>query len=1044
MRKKLLLGFCALFMLSIYSIAQTTATGKVVDEKGAAISGATVLEKGTKNGTVTTSDGSYSLKVKSGAKIIINAIGFDGVELSASTASKVSMREDSKTLNEIVVTGVGVGTSKKKLPIEVASLNIRDAAKSTLGSVEQALMGKIAGAQVQFQSGTPGTGASIILRALNSFGASYPLILFDGIEVSDLNGIDLATVDRVEVVKGAAGGALYGAQGGNGVIQIFSKKGSNNKKAQISITSQVSSGTVIRPKNSPIASNHSFQTNAQGFITSSGSQITADVNGSWGNPDFLDASADPNVLNNKAYKEQVYDHLTQAYSRAITTNNSINVSGGGEKSDYAFTLSRYDERNVLSNSYQRTSVGSNVGFELVKGLTFRNNLQAIFTEDNLLSGDPDASIGGTSSGRFALFNSFPYIDFTRRDPNGNLVVSANGGDKTTKNPLSEPEWRIKTTKRTRLIENINLNYKINKYVELDYKYGVEVNITDGSNMYKNQSGAAQSGTAYWGQTLAGSLRNDYENTTRQNSLATIFLKLDFEKDFNIKLPLKSTTQVSYDYRKTKGTSYFAQGTVLPSFPPYNINVATNKTSGDYYSTFITFGTLFNQTFEYKDWLGVSGGFRSDYSSKFGEEGGSVQNFGRGTIFIRPTELFKIKNVQEWKIRAAYGGAGIQPDGPYDRQTTLSVQQLGTTSTISNQSGLSNPALKLQLAKEFEIGTDVTIKTNSTKWFPIISTSLTYWNHINDVLIRKAPLAITTGAASILDNVAAIESKGIDLSIDATVLQTKQLNWDFSARLGTTKATVTKLYRGLPSSDGYFNVKEGEEIGLFNYMSPLTSISQTNGNTKNPYIAAANAGNYEVVNGMVVDTATKRVVMTSSDDTKNAGSAYPKFTASFTNTFTFKKLWTLSFQIDWIQGNKIYNTSRQWLYRDRLAADFDKPVTINGKTGAFVAYYNSLYNSVSPTTWFVEDGSFVRLRDVSLTYNIPATVKFLKNSSFTVSARNLFTITNYTGLDPEATGTADAQGNLAGESGKYAGAVKGIDYFGVPNLKSFQASLRIGL
>ncbi|MFY7964881.1 MAG: SusC/RagA family TonB-linked outer membrane protein [Chitinophagaceae bacterium] len=1044
MRKKLLLGFGALLMLCITSFAQTTATGKVVDEKGAAISGATVLEKGTKNGTTTASDGSYTLKVKNGADLLFRAIGFEDLFVSANKAKQVVMKDDSKTLTEVVVTGVGVATSKKKIPIEVASLNIKDAAKSTLGSVEQALMGKIAGAQVQFQSGTPGTGASIILRALNSFGGSYPLILFDGIEVSDLNGIDLATVDRVEVVKGAAGGALYGAQGGNGVIQIFSKRGSSNKKAQISITSQVSSGSIIRPKNSPIAQYHSFQTNAQGFITSSGAQIVADANGAWGNPDFLDASANPSVLNNKVYKEKVYDHLSQAYSNAITTNNSINVNGGGEKSDYAFTLSRYDERNVLSNSYKRTSLGSNVGFELLKGLTLRNNLQAIFTEDNLLSGDPDASIGGTSSGRFALFNSFPYIDFMHRDPNGNLVVSANGGDKTTRNPLSEPEWRIKNTTRTRLIENLNLNYKVNRFVELDYKYGVELNITDGSNMYKNQSGAAQAATSYWGQTLSGSLRNDYDNVTRQNSLATLLLKFDFEKDFKINLPIKSTTQVSYDYRKTKATSYFAQGTVLPTFPPYNISVATNKTSGDYYSTFITFGTLFNQTFDYKDLMGISIGFRSDYSSKFGEGGGSAQNFSRGTFYFRPTELFKIKGLQEWKIRGAFGGAGIQPDGPYDRQTTLSVQQLGNTSTISNQSALSNPALRLQVVKELEIGTDLTFKTNSKKWFPIISTALTVWSHKADDLIRRAPLAITTGAASILDNVAAITSNGIDFSVDATVLQTKNLDWNFSGRLGTTKATVTKLYRGLPSSDGYFNVKENEEIGLFNYMSPLTSIDQLNGNTKVPYIAAADANKYEVVNGMVVDTASKKVMMTSSDDTKNAGSAYPKFTASFTNTFTINKVWTVSFQLDWIYGNKIYNTSRQWLYRDRLSADFDKPVTIGGKTGAYVAYYNSLYNSVSPTTWFVESGSFARLRDLSITYNIPTSVKFLKNSSFTVSGRNLFTITNYSGLDPEATGTADAQGNLAGESGKYAGAVKGIDYFGVPNLKSFQVSLRIGL
>ena len=146
------------------------------------------------------------------------------------------------------------------------------------------------------------------------------------------------------------------------------------------------------------------------------------------------------------------------------------------------------------------------------------------------------------------------------------------------------------------------------------------------------------------------------------------------------------------------------------------------------------------------------------------------------------------------------------------------------------------------------------------------------------------------------------------------------------------------------------------------------------------------------------------------------------------------------------GNKIYNLTRQWLYRDRLSKDYDEAITINGETGAYVAFYNSLYNSVQPISWFVEDGSFLRLRDASITYNFTDLLKkpWAKNVSLTLAGRNLFTITDYKGLDPEATGTADSQGNETTALGKVrVGAVKGSDYFSVPNLKSFIVTLNLG-
>jgi len=275
-----------------------------------------------------------------------------------------------------------------------------------------------------------------------------------------------------------------------------------------------------------------------------------------------------------------------------------------------------------------------------------------------------------------------------------------------------------------------------------------------------------------------------------------------------------------------------------------------------------------------------------------------------------------------------------------------------------------------------------------------------------------------------------------------MLTVKDLQWDFGFRLGTSRSVATKINNGADIVNGIFTIRQGKPLGYFSYQSPVHSLDQLQEDGKTPYIAPADRANYEIVNGNVVNKSTYTVLMGNPGDQKAVGNAYPDFTASFINTFSYKRNLTLSFQWDWFHGNKIYNEVRQWLYRDRLSSDFDKSVNINGTPGAYVAYYASLYNSLSPSTWFVEDGSFLRLRDVSLTYNLSSGLhlKWAKNLSLTVSGRNLLTVTKYSGLDPEATTNTDSQGNAPNA---YSGALKGADYFQVPNLKSYQASLRIG-
>jgi TonB-linked SusC/RagA family outer membrane protein len=1031
MRKQLT---CIIMLLLFFAtaFAQTKVVqGKVTDENGLPVPFATITVKGTKTGVAADGNGNFKITVVTNAVLSITSANMLAVEVDVSGKSEIAVTlKSTGQLAEVVVTGVGVATSKKKVAIDIGTLSSKDIPKSAVASVEQALQGKIAGAQVQFTMGTPGSPAQITLRGVNDLAGTGPMILVDGVEASGgLTGLDLSTVDRIEVVKGAAAGTLYGAQGANGVIQIFTKKGGHGKKTSIDIRSQLSVDQAIR-QNDLLANYHHFVTDAQGYIIKSGVRLQPDSKGAWPDPVFMDAASPSNndIKNDKPYLEKRYDHISQAYRTAITSNTSLNISGGGEKSDYAFGASYLNQQNVLFNGYKRINLTSNLGFELFKNFNFRTTTQYIITDENMLA-------GGT---RFYLTNSWPMIDFLHRDSLGNLVVKPKANENGL-NPLAEQEWHERSQKQNRLVQSFNVNYKFPRFVELDYKFGAEIWNTDFNSFFHNQTSGLQSAQAFFGNNVAGSINNQFNKFQFFNSLATAYVRTDFENDFHLKIPIRTTSQFSYDWRNTKNRQYFAQGDILPAYPPFNINGAQNKTSGDFYDEFTTFGFLFNQTIEYGNLFGISGGIRSDYSSEFGEAKAPF-TFPRGTVYFRPYELIKTKFLTDWKVRAAYGEAGIQPSR-YARQITLAANTVGIGGVgLSTATQASNANLKVQRSKELEIGTDAAFKTGMKNWLSSFTISATYWNRKSEDVIQGADLPPSTGYQTVLDNLSSLSGRGVDISLDLKVAQIKDFDWNFGIRYGQFKIKVDKIANGKDIVTGAFGVQQGQELGIFYAATPLHSLSQMR-KDKTPYINAANIGNYELVNGIVVDKTTHKALMTDPNDQSVLGSAFPKFNASFINTFTYKKNLTLSFQWDWRYGNKIYNLTRQWLYRDRLSKDYDKQITVDGQTGAFINFYNSLYNNVSPSGWFIENGSFLRLRDLSLSYNLTEKLKpkWARQVGITLSCRNLFTITKYGGLDPEATNTRDAQGNPA----LGIGAVNGIDAFNVPNLKSFQVGINLG-
>src|SRR5580698_9196591 len=259
-----LLGVLVILFACLQGMAQTvvTVTGKVTDEKGAAVAGATVTEKGTRNATTTLDDGTFTIGVKAKAHLIISYIGFEPYDIEAKAGLKISLIPAAQALSDVVVTGVGVATSRKKVPIDVATVSSKDFAPSVTTNVQQALDGQVAGANIQQTSGTPGASFNITLRGINSLDGTTPLIMVDGVEMDNLNNIDPSIVDHIEVVKGAAGGMLYGAQGANGVIQVFTKKGLLNGKLSINFNSKVSIDHILTGKHPLLSTHHHFTTDA--------------------------------------------------------------------------------------------------------------------------------------------------------------------------------------------------------------------------------------------------------------------------------------------------------------------------------------------------------------------------------------------------------------------------------------------------------------------------------------------------------------------------------------------------------------------------------------------------------------------------------------------------------------------------------------------------------------------------------------------------------------------------------------------------------------
>jgi len=1108
MRKKLLMGFCALVLLTIHAIAQpTSVTGKVTDDRGAAIAGASVLEKGTKNGTSTGIDGTFTLTVKKGAFLTVTSLGFESKIVAANANVTIKLSSDVQALSEVVVTGSGVATSKRKLGFAVESIKGDKLPQVPIASIDQALIGKIPGAQISSVSGNPGDQVNIVLRGINSVqGGTRPMILLDGVEIpfANLNTIDLSQVERVEVVQGAASASLYGAQGANGVIQIFSKKGT---KGNLTIDFRTSYGvsSFINAGHFSNANKHPYLTDASGNIIAynagggfaAGDKLTIDptIGAVLGNPAYQYGSdnnpspvsgegasnsrygmLDPRNQNNKAYTGSLkyYDHFAQVFQSAPSINNSLSISGGGDKVDFNFAISNNRTNSPLlkNNGFvDRTNLSSNLGIELFKGFTLRSTTSLAYTWNTMHPGLGAPGGGGYGYGT-SNANVGSVYGFLNTPSFYNLQDTIAGGVPAAEyfisdiniganafNPFYNQYYNKGDSKRYDIIQSFDATYKMNKYVTLNGRYGISYKNENDLWTYYNQSlnnnsnwfGAWSS----WnnGTDNTGELDNWQYNQTKQNLFLSATGKLDFQKDFHLKLPIQSTTLVGYDYRKNTYRELDEYGYSLPLQTPFLFQ-STQSVSipYEYYETAVTYGYLVDQKFDIGNWAGVSGGFRTDYSSAFGE-GHTPFTFPHVNGYLNLASFNFWKGglsslIPNFKVRAAYGEAGIQP-GAYQRQPVLSLSPTGNQLAYSNPTGAANPALGVEVSQETEYGTDFTVKANQKgSWVKNLNFNFTYWTRHTDNAIYSRVLPPSTGSQTIIDNVIALSSKGWQLAINIPVYQSKILTWDLTANFGHQTSMINTIVGGdipLTSSAGSASeiLRAGTKIGQIYGYDVLTSVNQAGPDGKTPIIPVASQANYSVNSqGYVTNNTTKAAYISPYPTV--LGDPNPKLTSSFINTLNYKGFLTFSFQFDWINGSHLYNQTNEWMYREGISGDWTKNVTINGQTGPWTAYYGSMYYALGTSahgtgnnltkSYFYRDASFWRLRNISVGIDFAKFTKhnLLKKCQLVLSGRNLITFTKYPGLDPEISSGAS---NSAFD--------RGVDHSTIPNLKAYQATLNIG-
>lgn len=1010
----------SLFMLLCFgfnSYAQTkTVTGKVIDAAtNETVIGATVQVKGTTNGVSTDVNGGFKLNVPEGSQIEIKFIGYvtqtvapdyDGQMLIKLTASN-------NALSEVIV--VGYATQKKvSLTGAVSSIKSSDIANLPVGGADQILQGKAAGVSVTQQTGAPGDAISIRIRGVGTINNNDPLYIIDGVPTTNgINEISPNDIENISVLKDASSAAIYGARASNGVVIVTTKRGKNGApRVNINAYTGIQTSQHLIP-----------MANTAQYVAAYNTAATND-----GRP-LIPADVIAGLPDVNWQKEVLRP--------APISNVQASISGGTDKSTYLVSANYFGQNGLIKNSSfdrlnLRTAITSTLSKYLSVGtnvnLGYSKNRQVGTSGDGFGDGNPGASVL-----RYALFRT-PATPV--RNANGDFVDIPD-----------HPEFFGDGLNPVGFADNFNRNF---------YKYSVLGNVFLELTPIKNLKIRSDFGTnfviqdykqffATWGIDRAlnspNSLAQSNSNQFNYNwtNTATYDLTLAKKHVFNF---LVGSELVKSDTRSlgASRTLYSDQG---PTFQYLDNGLGIQQNGGGetHWALFSLFGRV---NYAYDNKYLATFNFRRDGSSRL-DPSNQYGNFYGGSLGWRLDQEDFLKNVKAislFKLRAGIGQLGNQEIGDFSYATLVKPAgnyPFGGNSNAGNAiSALGNPNVRWETSTQTDVGLDIGLFNSA------FTVSADYYiKNTSGVLLPPAKPSSTGGAGSAFVNAGSIRNQGFELELGYHNTINNKFKYDIIGNFATVKNEVTSLAGGSALFAGridnnYYATKTevGHPIGEF-YLLQTDGVFQNAqevfthayqgpgvkpGDVKYKDISGPNG----VPDGVVDDIYDRTYV----------GSPIPKFTYGLTTNFAYAGF-DASLFFQGVYGNKIYNqinTDIEGFYRpfnitERIAT---QSWTGEGSTNEFPRLsFDGAVNNKRPSTRFLESGSYLRLKNVQLGYTISNTLaKTLKLSSVRifVSAQNVFTVTKYTGIDPEIYTNSNSLGDGA--------RAVGIDFGTYPSARTF--------
>ena len=992
-----------LFCISLCSLAHAqqvvTVKGTVTDNEGSPLIGATIMEKSVNKAVITNLDGKFVMDaVPVGAELIVSYLGFKSISVTATSKEMdIILSEDVNQLNKAVV--VGYGTIRKRdMTGSVVSVSSSEIENRMPTDIFEAMQGQVAGVQIVSNSGAPGEGAVVKVRGASTFGdGAEPLYVVDGVPIESAEMISPGDIASIEILKDAASAAIYGSRSANGVVLITTKTGVPGK-SMVSVKYQFSANQLA---------------NCIAMTTPEQFRYYDTVRGNLGQTVATYISDPYNRFQNSS--ANILDHLFQT---AFKHKAEVTTSGGTKKVKYYAGLGIMNEEGVVTDTeYTKATMRLNLSYPVTSFITVGHKMFTSFTmQDGLYS---------ESSVLQYLYDWVPSWN----------IFDAEG------NPIHNIENRNSAyTYATQAVnKSQRLNTNITNYAEIDIVKGLKFTTTMTASFYMNRNQRYKPsilvGTSATDRTMGEDIGN-YNYTLLNENYFNYNLqtgKHEFSAVLGHGWQFKRA-----DYGKVTGLDYVTDALYTLNFASQIKNSATTSSISEY--SMLSFFT--RATYSYAGRYLLAANVRADGSSRFGENNrwGFFPSASVGWRFSEEDFMeWSTSFLHEGKFRASYGVTGNDAIGNYDSLLIYNSGNFYEGVSGIAPSRLGNPDLSWEKTRQLNVGLDLAFLDNrlafTFDWYEKYTTDLLY----------ASQLPKETGYSTITRNVGAMKNSGFEFAVSANILRSRDWKWDISFNLSHNNSIILALADGVPfytGSDSAIYVQEGARVGEFYGYGHdgIFQYDESNAFTEDwrqltPVFKDGAFMNQYMLDGKVYDgqiyqkrysdgtpfkggdvnwkdAPSSRNGVIDTDDRVRIGCAQPDFFGGLNTTLSYKNL-SLFLSLYYSIGGQIYNYTRKVRNTFQRTYTTPEPHVIANmwtKPGDISIYARPVadveYNRIAPSDFWIEDASFIKIRNIKITYKLPRQWirrAHLKDITAFVYCNNPLTFTAYSGFDPEFSG-----------------------------------------